>query len=219
MLLKNRAPTIEPPSAPTIRPMPDRAANVPRRLIGTRSGMTADSGPCAKLKQICTSVHAMMNPTRVSANARPRSARAPATAPRIIHGARRPKRERVRSEIWPAMGCATIAANAPIVATMARLATLTWFSSPNASVICCGSRMPGTAPQIMNTLRFAGTIQNMRRRSPLMGGGGSSLPATVATKVFSDAGAVSSDDVVMRVVLESGLATRDIERLLKTIRH
>ena len=32
-----------------MRPIPERAANVPRRDTGTRSGMIALSGPCAKL--------------------------------------------------------------------------------------------------------------------------------------------------------------------------
>ena len=86
MLLKNIEPTIWPPIAPTMSPMPVSAAKVPRRLIGTRSGMIADSGPCAKLKQTCTSVQAMMKPTSEFANARPTSESAPASAPITIHG-------------------------------------------------------------------------------------------------------------------------------------
>ena len=49
MLPRNTEPTTWPPSAPTMSPMPESVANVPRRLSGTRSGMTALSGPCAKL--------------------------------------------------------------------------------------------------------------------------------------------------------------------------
>src|SRR5688572_21858364 len=49
--------------------------------------------------------------------------------------------------------------------------------------------------------RFAGMIHASRRRSPFTGGGGSSFPAAVATKVFSvigaDEGASGSDDIVM----------------------
>ena len=58
------------------------------------------------------------------ASAMPTSARPPTSAPATIHGARRPKRERVRSEIMPATGCAIIAAKAPMVVMSARLATL-----------------------------------------------------------------------------------------------
>jgi hypothetical protein len=156
----------------------------------------------------------MMMPTIEFAKASPTRARAPASAPMTIHGARRPNRERVRSEICPAIGCATIAAKAPIVATIARFASLS--CSPNSTAICCGSRMPGTAPQIRNTPKLAGMIQTIRRRRPLMGGGGSSFPAAVATKVFSVMGATAdSDGSVMGGPI--GLAWRSPSSAGKTI--
>ena len=56
-----------------------------------------------------------------------------------------------------------MAANAPIVATTASVPALA--PSPTIPWICSGSRMPGTAPQMLKIARFATDIDSISLRS------------------------------------------------------
>ncbi len=154
-----------------------RPANVPRTARGTRSGNTAVSGPCAKLKPMMMHTHATVKDTKVLANDIPISDIPPTSAPSTIHGARLPKRLRVRSDNSPATGCDSIEMIPPMVVTMARFAILS--ASPRDCCTCRASRTEGTEPQTRLITNVAeGNPMRSRRSGPRICTGPSVVPST-----------------------------------------
>ncbi len=109
---------------PTIVPSPIIAEAIPRRLRGKRSGVIALSGPWRALsatwmmtqKTVIQRIELRLpSPTRKMAAT---------AAPMIIHGARRPRRLRVRSLNAPTMGWANRVKTNETVVTIARLGIL-----------------------------------------------------------------------------------------------
>lgn len=118
---------------------------MPRTERGTRSGITALSGPCARLKPIWTHTQAITKWASVLPSAMPIRERPPTRPPRTSQGARLPYRLRVQSEMAPAMGWVITETRAPTVVMTARFAALS--SSPSDRCTCSARRTDGTAPQ------------------------------------------------------------------------
>ena len=112
-------------------PMPTIEEATPRRSRGNRSGTIAVSGPCRAFSATWMTTQKTVIQTIDESEPRPTRKTAATAAPRIIHGARRPRRERVRSLSAPTMGCAKSVKTNETVVTIARFDTL--FASSIAS--------------------------------------------------------------------------------------
>jgi hypothetical protein len=118
--------------------------------------MTAARAAKGPFRPICTVTHPTAIQTGSGATARMTMPSEPITVPTTRIGRRLPHRDRVRSEIAPQSGFATIEAAAPIPVTTARIASLGTPADSSAAAcagsrICKGPNHPAATPTMAST--------------------------------------------------------------------
>jgi hypothetical protein len=91
----------------------------PRFCSGIRSASVAFAGALTELRTTQVRVHSRPRTAMLGASHMPARNVTPTRAPKRIHGARRPSRDRVRSEMTPMMGWMIIVAATPVAVIQA----------------------------------------------------------------------------------------------------